>query len=103
MLIDFITESYHILKSRYPMAYFLGGGDINGLNWKELVTISSSFRQCVTKPTRKNKVLSIIITDLHPFYEEVKVIPPLEPDVKGIGKPSDHKTAVLTTKYNHKF
>ena len=66
-LIDYVTETYHYLKAKHPNAFFLFGGDVNSLNWKEICDISPNFRQCVTKPTRKDKTLSVIITDLPSF------------------------------------
>ena len=94
-LIDYVTETYHALKSKHPTAFFILGGDVNSLNWRRICEISPNFKQCVTKPTRKEKTLSVIITDLHMHYEDVKIFPPLEPDKEGDGAASDHKTPYL--------
>ena len=37
----------------------------------------------------------MLVTDLHKFYEEVEIISPVQPDVLGVGKPSDHSTVLL--------
>ena len=50
------------------------------------------FQQIVTKPTRGNKILSVIVTDLHEYYSEPEILPPVKPDVIGNGVPSDHST-----------
>ena len=50
------------------------------------------FQQIVTKPTRKDKILSVIITDLHQYYDEPEIRRPINPDVIGKGVPSDHST-----------
>ena len=92
-LINYIIDSYHFLKASHPSAYLLLGGDVYSLNWTELMKMSQSMQQCVTKPTRKGKILSILITDLHNFYSEVEIRPLLKPDIEGVGKPSDHDTA----------
>ena len=47
------------------------------------------------KPTRNDKTLSVIITDLHEHYEAVRIFEPLETDDPETGKKSDHKTPVL--------
>ena len=90
LMVDFIAETYNKLKTKYPSAYFVLGGDINCLKTDLLLSISPAFRQIVLKPTRKDKVLSVIITDLHRYYQEPIILPPLQPDKQGIGKPSDH-------------
>ena len=90
ILIDFIAENYNCLKTKYPSAFFLLGGDINCLKTDQLLTISPAFRQIVTKPTRQGKILSVIITDLHSHYQEPVILPPLKTDILGVGKPSDH-------------
>ena len=51
-------------------------------------------KQLVKKPTRKNKILSVLITDLHRYYHEPTIISPIEPDEAGKGKPSDHSTPI---------
>ena len=84
-LLNFVAESYQLLKMKYPSAFFMLGGDVNELNWTHIEKISPSFSQCVKKPTRGGKILSILITDLHPHYDEVRILPSLEPDVPGVG------------------
>ena len=91
-LIDHISQTYHELK--YPSAFFLLGGDVNCLDISQLLCLSSNFKQIVNKPTRQGKILSVMITDLHQFYQEPNIIQPLKPDVNGLGKPSDHSVPV---------
>ena len=91
----YLPETYHDLKSKHPSTFCVFGGDVNSLNWRRICDISPNFKQCVTKPTRKEKILSVIVTDLHMHYEDVKVFPPLEPDIEGDGAASDHSTPYL--------
>ena len=91
-LIEFITTNYNNLKIKYPSAFFICGGDINDLKVDHLLTITNNLRQIVTKFTRKQKILSVIITDLHSHYDEPTIFPPVKPDLPGVGKPSDHST-----------
>ena len=48
----------------------------------------------VASPTRGNRILDVIVTDLHPVYDKAVVGPPLQPDTVGRGAPSDHVVAV---------
>ena len=32
---------------------------------------------------------------MHQFYEDVRILPPLQPDIEGVGKGSDHSTPFL--------
>ena len=90
-LVDFISETYHHLKStKYPSAYFLLGGDINDLNVNLLLNILSKFSQIVPRLTRGSKTLSVIVTDLSEYYQNPEILPPIQPDIFGVGKPSDH-------------
>ena len=49
-----------------------------------------SFFQIVQKPTRKDNLLSIIITDLRRFYVEPQIINPIPVDDHKSGVPSEH-------------
>ena len=90
-LIDFISTTYNYLKStKYPSAYFCLGGDINDLKVDLLLNISSKFKQIVKQPTRGDKILSVIVTDMWEYYQEPIILPPLLPDIVGVGNPSDH-------------
>ena len=66
------------------------GGDINDHKIDQLLKISTQFAQIVTKPTRGSKILSVIVTDLGYHYHNPVILPPLQPDVLGVGHPSDH-------------
>ena len=79
---------------KYLSAFLLLGGDVNCLDISQLLCLSSNLKQIVTKPTRQGKFLSVMITDLHQFYQEPFIIQPLKPDVDGLGKPSDHSVPV---------
>ena len=47
--------------------------------------------------TRLNpsRMLDPIFTTLHPYYQEPKIFPPLDPDPDSNGKPSDHFIPVM--------
>ena len=92
--LDFIIKRYNQLKSKFPSAFFIGGGDINDMRTSELLRITPNPKQIVTNPTRQNKILSVIVTDLHAYYSEPLVLPPVQPDIPGVGMPSDHSTPI---------
>ena len=96
-LIEHISVEYFKLKSTHTGAAFICGGDKNDLDTKHLLEISSSFRQIVNKPTYKNSVLDILVTDIGHFYNEPVIRPPIAPDVEGQGVPSDHNVVYVKT------
>ena len=93
-LVDFIMENYHQLKSKYQQAFFILEGDINDLDVGRITSISPTFRQIVIKPTRGDKILDVLVTDLHTYYQEPFIQPPIKPDNPNEGKPSDQKAPV---------
>ena len=65
-------------------------GDKNNLDEKKILALDPKLTQIVSRNTRKNKILSIIITDLQSYFHEPEIIPPVPVDVQGKGVPSDH-------------
>ena len=89
-LIDHMSVTINKLKVIHPTANFIIAGDKNDLNENLILSLSPSFRQIVQKPTRKNKTLEIVITDLHRLYQEPFIVPPVPVDNGAGGVPSDH-------------
>ena len=96
-LIEHISLNYFILKSQYPDAAFICGGDKNDLNIQRLLDINPSFRQLVTKPTYRLSVLDVLVTDIGHFYLEPIIRPAVQPDNPTTAKPSDHRIAFAKT------
>ena len=94
-LIDHIAFTYNALKIQHPDVAILISGDKNNLDERKILVLNPDFRQVVTKNTRQNKILTIIITDLHRYYHTPVIIPPVPVDTPGQGAPSDHN-GVLT-------
>ena len=90
LLIDHISVTYNNLKIQHPDAATLISGDKNSLDESNILALNPNFRQTVSQFTRKSKILTILITDLHTFYHVPLVIPPVPVDVPGTGVPSDH-------------
>ena len=96
--IDHICEAYNVLLSKYGQGLqFLIMGDFNRLNIKPILELSSSLFQVVNIPTRLNPeaTLDKIITTLSKFYLPPYSLSPLDNDVEGNGKPSDHLIIVM--------
>ena len=93
-LIDHISVNYNSLKIQHPDAGTLICGDKNSLDEKKILALDPNFKQIVSQNTRKNKILSIIITDLKSYFHEPKIIPPVPVDVPGKGVPSDHSGVI---------
>ena len=63
-LVEHISLNYFSLKSQHPDSAFICGGDKNDLNIQLLLNIDPTFRQIVSKPTYKNSVLDVLVTDI---------------------------------------
>ena len=79
-----------MLLSRYPNAGLIIGADKNDLNITSLISGIPRVRQIVSLATHKNKILDIILTNLHQFYQIPIIVPPVKPDDPTRGVPSDH-------------
>ena len=93
MLIDHLSETYHILCSKYGSDLkFVFGGDFNRLNLKPILSLANDLKQVVTVPTRQNPdaILDKLITNMSALYQSPYTLPPLDNDEDQTGKPSDH-------------
>ena len=99
-LIDHILTVLDKLRTEHPGAATVIAGDKNDLDETGILAFDPSFFQIVRKPTRKDNLLSIIITDLRRFYVEPKIIDPIPVDDLKKGSPSDHN-GVLAVPVNN--
>ena len=93
-LVEHIGVNFFKQKALHPNSFFVCGGDKNDLNIQLLLDISPTLHQIVTKPTYKNSVLEVIVTDLGHLYHEPIIRPPVDPDDHNDGVPSDHRIAL---------
>ena len=63
-LLDFLTLQMSILSTTYPKASFFIGGDRNSISLDSLSNLYPGVHQIVTCPTRKDKILDFLCTDL---------------------------------------
>ena len=93
-MIDHLVSNSHFLLSKYPDAALFIGGDINNLPLAPILSSIPHARQIVTKPTRGDRILDVIITNIPQYYGEPDVVSPVFPDKPGCGVPSDHGVPV---------
>ena len=96
--IDHICEAYNVLVAKYGYGLqFIIAGDYNRLNINPILALSPNLSQVVDIPTRTNPdaTLDKIITTLSKFYLPPTSLPPLDNDVDGNGKPSDHLIVIM--------
>ena len=70
------------------------GGDINNLECDQICATFPDLVNVVATPTRGNRILDVIVTNLHQSYDKAVILPPIQPDVVGNGVPSDHSVAI---------
>ena len=90
-----MTLTLQHLRSTFPKAGVIISGDRNDLSVDRLKSIDPSLRQTVLKGTRGPNILTVVLTDLEPFYEEPVIVPPIDIDDPRKGVPSDHNGVVV--------
>ena len=102
--IDHIIEVIHFARAKYGNeVHFLLGGDFNRLDVGDIIDAHGALKQFNSVPTRKEAILELLLTDLHPFYHPSSTLPPLQVDEDKNGHDSDHDIVVLAPKSNCKF
>ena len=95
ILIDHISTVLNKLKVDHPDAATIIAGDKNDLDESRILALDPTLVQLVRRPTRKDKILSIVITDLRRFYVEPRIVDPIPVDNPMIGVPSDHNGVLV--------
>ena len=83
------------LKVEHPDAATIIAGDKNDLDERRIMAIDPALIQIVRRPTRKDKILSVVITDLRHFLIEPRIIDPVPVDDGQRGVPSDHNGVLV--------
>ena len=101
-LIDLITVEISRLRTQYRGCGVLICGDRNDMKVEQLLAGDPALRQVVSQPTNKNqdKVLDVILTDLHTGYQEPTILPPIMVDGGREGVPSDHMGVEMRPRTN---
>ena len=89
-LISHMSTTYHSLKVTHPSARTIIAGDKNDLKTSDILAINPNFSQIVDLPTRKDKTIDIVITDMEDLFQRPAIVPPVPVDENKTGSPSDH-------------
>ena len=77
---DYFCYCYDKVKSESPSTAIIAAGDFNpdsnGLNITTITRLCH-IKQIVKTPIRGNALLDLIFTDIHKFYEDPEVLPPV--------------------------
>ena len=89
-LVAHITHEVESFLSSNPDGGVIVSGDMNFLDLGALLETDASLKQVVKVPTRKDKTLDIVVTNLKKYYLSPIAILPLQPDDPAHAHPSDH-------------
>ena len=92
---NFLTVTVNTLRVEHKSAKLLVAGDRNKLPIEDLLKVLPDLTQIVDKPTRKDSILDIVLTDIPELFTEVTIIPPVDVDKDGVGVPSNHKGVLV--------
>ena len=87
---DHIIGTLQMLTTKYDGCGIFLGGDKNKMNISQLLNTNLKLKQINGRPTRKNEILDVCITNLFLYYNAPIIVPPVQPDVPGQGVASDH-------------
>ena len=74
-ILDYLWQSLSSIESRFPNSGLLIVGDFNRLNTKRLQN-SFDLKQIVKFPTRGDKILDLVLTNLREYYKDPIQRPP---------------------------
>ena len=85
LMIEHIQFNLNSLTALYPGAGIYLGGDINNLDCSRLCNTFPDMVNIVASPTRGEKILDVIVTNLHTAYDKAIILPPIQPDAEAPG------------------
>ena len=95
-LFDHMASTVQLLLCKYPQAGLLLGGDRNEFSIEPLLSIAPRLVQMVHLPTRGNKILDVLISNMSHLYITPVIHRPVDPDSDYPNhKPSDHSVPVV--------
>ena len=95
-LMDHIVSTVQSLLTKYPQAGIVIGGDRNEMSISPLLNALPRLKQLISQATCNGKVLDVLLTNLHEYYNLPVIVPPVPADNPAQGKPSDHSVPVAT-------
>ena len=101
---DHITQTIHFVRSKYNNEVnFVIAGDINRVDFSNVIDSYGALKQCVTVGTRNEATLEVILSDLLNLYNPPTTKEPLKVDDDKVGKDSDHKIVVFAPRSGINF
>ena len=94
-LIDHLILTLHSLLSTHYDAEIVIGGDRNELDLFQVFNSIPNLKLLPSAPTHKNKVLDVFATTMWKLYDPPIIVDPVDVDIMGQGKPSDHRCSIL--------
>ena len=91
---EHLVPTLHMLQTKYPESGIIMGSDKNKMDIQPIINCGLKLKQVVDKPTRKGKILDVIIMNLYQHYNSPVIVPPIGPDDPTAGLPSDHEVPV---------
>ena len=102
--IEHLTQKVHTMRATYNNEVnFCFGGDLNKVDYSEVLESYGALQSVLQVPTRKDSKLEVLITDLHSWYHPPTTMGPLKVDSDKKGKDSDHLQAVFAPKTNNQY
>ena len=99
-----IIQTIHYIRSKYDnQVHFIIGGDVNKVDYSDVIDSYGALKQCVTVGTRKQATLEIILSDLMTLYHAPTTLAPLQVDDDKNGSDSDHFIVVFAPKSDPNF
>ena len=93
-LTDHLVTTLHMLATQFPDCPMILGADKNDMDIRPLLNCGLRLRQVVDLPTRKGKILDILLMTIPQFYNSPIIVPPVPCDDPTAGVPSDHSVPV---------
>ena len=93
-LTDHIVTTLQMLSTKHPDSPIMMGADRNNMDITPILNCGLRLKQLVDCPTRKDKILDIIIMNTPQFYKSPIIVPSVPCDNPTDGVPSDHSVPV---------
>jgi hypothetical protein len=91
---DHIETTLQMLSTKYQDSPIIMGADKNNMDITPILNCGLRLRQVVDLPTRKGKILDILIMNTPELHKSPVIVPPVPCDVTTSGVPSDHSVPV---------
>ena len=102
-LLEHLDHNIARLTAAHPRSGIFLCGDRNNIPVGKLTGLFPNMVNIVASPTLGSQILDVIVTDLHAVYDKALVLPPVQPDLAGVGAPSDHSVVIAKPNADRAF